>query len=101
MSGNQSIYCSYTNTNNCGENWTHSANSQVDQLMTEGVSAPSQSKENSDFNQADAILWQNMVTLPLYQQPAYFAWSNSLKGVVPNASNDGITWNAQNWTLSS
>ena len=101
VSGNQSIYCSYTNTNNCGENWTHSANSHVDQLMTEGVSAPSQSKENSDFNQADAILWQNMVTLPLYQQPAYFAWSNSLKGVVPNASNDGITWNAQNWTLSS
>jgi peptide/nickel transport system substrate-binding protein len=101
VSGNQSIYCSYTNTSNCGENWTHSADSQVDQLMSEGISAPSQAKENSDFNEADAILWQNMVTLPLYQQPAYFAWSNSLKGVLPNASNDGITWNAQNWTLSS
>ncbi len=101
VSGNQSIYCSYTNTTNCGENWTHSASSHVDQLMSEGVSAPSQAKENSDFNEADAILWQNMVTLPLYQVPAYFAWTNNLKGVIPNASNDGITWNAQNWTISS
>ncbi len=101
VSGNQSIYCSYTNTANCGENWTHSANTHVDQLMTEGVSAPSQAKEDSDFNEADSILWQNMVTLPLYQVPAYFAWTNNLKGVVPNASNDGITWNAENWTISS
>ena len=28
VSGNQPIYCSYTNTNKCGENWTHSANSR-------------------------------------------------------------------------
>jgi peptide/nickel transport system substrate-binding protein len=100
VSGNQSLYCSYTNTQHCGENWTHSANAHVDQLITTGISAPSQTKENSDFNEADAILWQNMVTLPLYQQPAYFAWTNSLKGVIPNASNDGITWNAENWTMS-
>ena len=40
-----------------------------------------------------------MVTLPLYQVPAYFAWTNNLKGVVPNTSNDGVTWNAENWTI--
>jgi peptide/nickel transport system substrate-binding protein len=101
VSGNQPIYCSYTNTNNCGENWTHSANSKVDQLMTDGISAPSEAKEEADFNAADAILWQDMVTLPLYQQPAFFVWSNNLKGVVPNASNVGITWNAQNWSIDS
>ena len=31
VSGNQPIYCSYTDTANCDENWTHSANAQVDQ----------------------------------------------------------------------
>ena len=30
VSGNQPIYCSYTNTAVCAENWTHSANSEVD-----------------------------------------------------------------------
>ena len=42
-----------------------------------------------------------MVTLPLYQTPQFFDWSNNLKGVVPNTSNVGVTWNAEDWSLSS
>ena len=57
--------------------------------MAAGSSAPSQSKEISDYNEADAILWQNMVTLPLYQKPQFWAWSNNLKGVLPNTSSVG------------
>ncbi len=30
VSGNQPLYCSYTNTTNCAENWNHSANADVD-----------------------------------------------------------------------
>jgi peptide/nickel transport system substrate-binding protein len=101
VSGNQPIYCSYTNTNMCGENWTHSANSEVDSLMASGSAASSTSQEITDYNKADAILWQNMVTLPLYQKPQFWAWSNNLKGVVPNTSSVGVTWNAENWSLGS
>ncbi len=101
VSGNQSIYCSYTDATNCGQNWTHSANSQVDSLMKDGAEAPSTAKEITDYNEADAILWKNMVTLPLYQKPQFFAWTNKLKGVVPNTSSVGVTWNAENWTISS
>ena len=101
LSGNQPIYCSYTNPQLCTQNWTHSANAQEDQMLASGASAPSTSKENADFNEADAILWRTMVTLPLYQQPQFWAWSNTLKGVVPNTSNDGITWNAENWAIGS
>jgi peptide/nickel transport system substrate-binding protein len=100
VSSNQSIYCSYTNTNNCGQNWTHSANTQVDSDMKNGAEAASTSQEATDFNKADAILWQNMVTLPLYQKPQFWAWSNKLKNVIPNTSSVGVTWNAENWTLS-
>ena len=101
ISSNQPIYCSYTNPQNCGQNWTHSANSQVDSDMASGASASSSSQEISDFNKADSILWQNMVTLPLYQKPQFWAWSNNLKGVVPNTSSVGVTWNAENWSISS
>jgi peptide/nickel transport system substrate-binding protein len=100
ISGNGSIYCSYTDTTNCSQNYNHAANSQVDSLMKNGKSAPSVSAENNQFNEADAILWHNMVTLPLYQQPQYWAWSSSLKGVLPNTSNLGVTWNANNWSIS-
>ena len=101
ISGNQPIYCSYTNATMCGENWTHSASTEIDKLLASGSAAPSQSQEIEDYNKADAALWQNMVTLPLYQQPVFWAWSNSLKGVVPNTSSTGVTWNAENWTIGS
>ncbi len=100
VSSNQSIYCSYTDATNCGQNWTHSSEENVDSLMKTGASAPSTSQEAADFNKADAALWQQMVTLPLYQKPQFFAWSNTLKGVVPNTSSVGITWNAEDWSMS-
>ena len=99
VSGNQSIYCSYTNAANCGQNWTHSAKTQVDNYMKNGASASSTSLETGDYNKADTILWQNMVTLPLYQKPQYWAWSSTLKGVQPNVASVGITWNAENWSV--
>jgi peptide/nickel transport system substrate-binding protein len=101
VSGNQPIYCSYTDTANCDQNWTHSANAHVDQTMQAGSTAPSTSAEINDYNQADATLWQNMVSLPLSQTPQFFVWSNDLKGVLPNTSNVGVTWNAENWSISS
>ena len=101
VSGNQSIYCSYTNATNCAQNWNHSANADVDKVMASGSSAPSQSEEINDYNKADAILWHNMVTLPLYQKPQFWAWTNNLKGVLPNTSSVGVTWNAEDWTISS
>ena len=100
VSANQSIYCSYTNPTTCGQNYNHAANSQVDSLLKTGASAPSQAIENKDFNEADSILWQKMVTLPLYQKPQFWAWSSNLKGVLPNTSNVGVTWNANNWSIS-
>lgn len=100
VSANQSIYCSYTNPTTCGQNYDHYSNSQVDSLLKNGASAPSVSAENNQFNEADAILWQQMVTLPLYQKPQYWAWSNNLKGVLPNTSSVGVTWNANDWSIS-
>ena len=97
MSGNQSIYCSYTDTTNCGQNWIHYANPQVDKLLSSGSSATSASQETNDFNQADKILWDDMATLPLYQKPQFFAWNNSYGNVIPNTSSVGVPWNGNLW----
>ena len=71
---------------------------QADGLRLGG---PQPVQEITDYNKADAILWQNMVTLPLYQKPQFWAWSNNLKGVLPNTSSVGVTWNAEDWSISS
>ena len=100
VSANNPIFCSYTNANNCAQNYNHYANSQVDSFMKSGAEASSTSLETQDFNKADTILWQDMDTLPLYQKPQFWAWSTSLHGVQPNTSSVGVTWNAENWSKS-
>lgn len=101
VSGNQSIYCSYTNTNECGQNWIHFANPQVDQLMVSANSAPDAATEAKDYNQADQVLWSQMATLPLFQVPQYTAWSNTVANVIPNTSSVGLTWNIQDWGIKA
>jgi len=97
LSGNESIYCSYTNTAECGDNWDHFANAQVDKDVFNGAQASNSATEISDYNAADALLWKNMVTLPLYQKPQFYAWTNTYGNVIPNASSSGVPWNAFAW----
>ena len=100
-SGNQPIYCSYTNANVCGENWNHFANPQVDALFTQAAATLDSAKAATLYNQADALLWKNMVTLPLFQQPQLNTWTSTFGNILPNTSSVGLTWNAQTWGLKA
>jgi peptide/nickel transport system substrate-binding protein len=100
-SANQSIYCSYTNPSVCGQNWNHYANPQVDSMFNEAISTLDPAKSASLYNQIDATLWKDMVTLPLFQQPNLTSWSSKYGNIVPNSSNVGVPWNAQQWGLKS
>lgn len=98
-SGTQSIFCSYT-SNLCGSNYDHYANPQVDKLLQQGVNSSNLTQEAKYMNQADALLWKDMVSLPLFQQPDYDAWSTKYANIVPDAS-DGLTWNDQQWAVKA
>lgn len=100
-SANQPIYCSYTNTAVCGENWDHYANPAVDKLFVKALSTIDPAQSASLYNQVDAILWKDMVTLPLFQQPQVFGWSSKYGNLIPNTSNIGIPWNANAWGLKA
>ena len=102
VSGNQPIYCSYTNASGCDENWNHAASAdggQADGLRV--VRSEPEPRRSTTTTRPTSILWHNMVTLPLYQKPQFFAWSNNLKGVLPNTSSVGVTWNAEDWSIGS
>ena len=100
-SGNVSIYCSYTNANLCGQNWNHYANPQVDALLNQAASTLDPAKAATLYNQADALLWKDMVTLPLFQQPQLYTWTSTYGNILPNPSSLGLTWNAQTWGLKA
>ncbi|HEY6478991.1 MAG TPA: ABC transporter family substrate-binding protein [Streptosporangiaceae bacterium] len=96
-SANQPIYCSYTNAAVCGNNWVHYANPTVDKLFTQASATIDPTQSAAIYNQIDTILWKDMVTLPLFQQPNLTGYSTKLGGVQPNTSSVGVTWNAQDW----
>jgi peptide/nickel transport system substrate-binding protein len=98
-SANESIYCSYTDTTNCGSNNINYANSDVDTLLFAGAKATTDAQEAADYNAADVILWNDMATLPMYQKPVFVAYTHGMSGVLNNPTSAGITWNAQNWQL--
>ena len=100
-SSNQSIYCSFTNANACGQNWNHYANPQVDTLFNQALSELDPTKAASLYNQADALLWKDMVTLPLFQQPQLYTWNTKWANVEPNTTSTGLTWNADLWGLKA
>jgi peptide/nickel transport system substrate-binding protein len=96
-SGTQSVYCSYTNASLCGGNYDHYADPAVDTLLQNGVNTTNAATEASDFNQADALMWKDMVTLPLFQAATLYGYSTKYANIQPDTSSQGITWNDQNW----
>jgi hypothetical protein len=38
-----------------------------------------------------------MATLPLFEEPTLFGWTTSYGNVIPNASSQGFSWNANLW----
>jgi peptide/nickel transport system substrate-binding protein len=100
-SGNQAIYCSYTNASVCGENWDHYANSQVDSLFNQAISTTNAHDAAVLYNQIDTILWKDMVTLPLFEQPDLYSWTNTYGNIIPNPSSVGVPWNAQVWGMKA
>ena len=99
ISGNQSIYCSYTSPQ-CGDNWDHYADKKVDTLFNQALSTINPTQANAIYNQIDTQLWSDMATLPLFQNPDLFGWSSNYKNIIPNTSNVGIPWNANMWSAA-
>jgi peptide/nickel transport system substrate-binding protein len=95
-SANQAIYCSYTSSQ-CGNNWDHYADPKVDSLFDQALSTIDPTQAAVLYNQADGMLWSDMATLPLFQNPDLFGWSSNYAHIVPNTSNIGIPWNANAW----
>ncbi len=69
--------------------------------MFNGAQATNPQTEIADYNAADAQLWADMDTLPLYQKPQFYAWTQTYGNIVPNASSTGVPWNANLWGMKT
>ncbi len=89
-------YCSYTGAN-CAINWDHYSDPKVDKLFGQAAVMTNQAQAITLYNQVDTLLWRDMASLPVFQDPELFGWSSKYANVIPNTSNIGLPWNANDW----
>ncbi len=84
-----------------GQNYGKGSDPKVDALFNQAGGELDDAKRTDLLNQADAELWQNMVTIPLYQKPTFIAYSDKYGNIGDNASAEGPFWNAGTWGMKS
>jgi peptide/nickel transport system substrate-binding protein len=84
-----------------GTNYTKVNDPEVDSLLNATDRETDPVKRAALFNQANARLAQADVTsIPLFQKPTQLGYKSSISGVVDNSTQDGFTWNIEDWTYS-
>ncbi len=91
---NKSIY-----STGSGQNYGKYSNTEVDKAFTEANNILDDSKRAEAFNAIDKQLWDDMVTVPLYQKPTFIAYSDKYVNIGDNASSEGPFWNVGQWGL--
>jgi len=96
INGVTQLYTTGSDSNYGG--WT---NPEWDALGVQALSELDPATRIEFGNQLDAILWDEMVVLPLYQKPTFIANTSNAVGIEDNSSNEGPFWNSQVWGVKS
>jgi peptide/nickel transport system substrate-binding protein len=83
-----------------GSNNTGYQNPEIVDIFDRALVETDEDEMADLYNQADRILWQDMVTVPLYQKPTFLPYRNTIQNVQDNASTAGPLWNAYEWSIS-
>jgi peptide/nickel transport system substrate-binding protein len=97
VSANQSIYQSPSR--GLGQNYSRAGSPQIDALLDRLSTDVDPAQQAADANAADALLWQQLATIPLYQKPTFVAYRSTLTHVQVNASVQGTLWNSDDWAV--
>ncbi|WP_157570219.1 ABC transporter family substrate-binding protein [Microtetraspora malaysiensis] len=75
------------------------SNKELDKVLDEILSETDPTKTVDLVKQVEKTLWDDLMSIPLYSQPALTAWSENVQNVVPNASQASVTWNMHEWAI--
>jgi peptide/nickel transport system substrate-binding protein len=82
------------------QNFQAYCNEEVTDLLEESNTTVDPADRAAVMNQADELMAADLPILPMYQKPTFFAFNNELQNAIDNATQQGPTWNAQDWFLS-
>ncbi len=84
---------------NGSEDWTGYSSSQFDQLVNTASQQLNPNTAAGYYTQADTQLWDEMVSLPLFAEPAVLVWSRTIGGVMAMPRSTSLLWFAQLWAV--
>jgi peptide/nickel transport system substrate-binding protein len=84
---------------NGSQDWTGFSDPAFDQLVQTAGQQLNPDTAATFYARADTQLWDNMVSLPLFAEPAALAWSRTIGGVNPTPQSNSILWFAQLWAV--
>ena len=74
------------------------SNDELDDLLSEILQEFDTDAQLEIINEIETILWDDLVTIPLFSHPGTAAWSDNLENVVANPAQTDIVWNMWEWT---
>lgn len=83
------------------QNYDGHADPMVDSLLATALGELNATTATADYNQVDTLLWNDMVTLPLYQEPTFIAYNDRYGNIAANASSSTPFWNCATWGLKA
>ncbi len=81
------------------QDWSDYDNTAFENLMTKASEQLNPAKAAIDYTAADALLWQDLVSLPLFTEPTAMVWSRRVGQVVPTPTSNSLLWYAQYWAV--
>lgn len=84
---------------NGSQDWTAYDNTPFEQLVETASQQLNADNAAGMYQQADMQLWDQMVSLPLYAEPAALAWSRSIGGVMQESRSTSLLWYARYWAV--
>jgi len=92
VSSNKSIYVSKG-----GQNYGFLSDPSVDAMFTQVTAELDPVKAAAAANEIDKKLWDNMVTIPLFQKPTFIAYDSKYANIQDNSTSDGPFYNSNTW----
>ena len=79
------------------QDWSKFDDPQVDELFTQAAQDLNPVDGDAIYGQIDDQLWDQMVALPLFEEPGLLANGVQIAGADYNPSEDGVLWNIPLW----
>jgi peptide/nickel transport system substrate-binding protein len=103
-SGFDAIYQCFNSAKNLGgSNYKRYCNHKVDKLIRKADVNLNATTRTAQYQAVAKILADQISVIPLYASPSIFVYKKAIKGAAAsnNPTNEGPTWNIQNWKWSS